>query len=162
VVGLAFADQGRIVGALKPVEWPHCQMTFGEKLRTALSMPAVMGTAVPRAMTVMSAWERRGPHRAHWHLGPIGVSPDLQGRGIGKAMMTCVLEMIDREAAPTSLETDPERSKPFCEAFGFAVTAEEDILGVGNRYMCRPARLGSRHGSAFDQLEPAGSMRNTG
>lgn len=131
---------GEIVGALNAVEWPHCQMGAGEKVRTALPMLRVIGGAAPRAMAVMSAWEKRDPRAAHWHFGPVGVRPDVQGQGIGTAMMAAVLRMIDDRHETAYLETDRAVNRPFYERLGFVVTGEENLLGVTNWYMWRDAR----------------------
>lgn len=131
---------GRVLGALNAVEWPHCQMSVGEKLRTAPPMILAMGMAVPRGFRIMSAWGRRDPKERHWHIGPVGVHPDVQGRGIGTSLMASFLEVVDGQRAAAYLETDRTRNLPFYERFGFAVVAEEDILGVHNWYMWRQAR----------------------
>jgi len=137
-------DAGSVVGVLNAVEWPNCQMSLGEKLRTALAMLIAMGSAVPRGFRVMSPWARRDPQRRHWHLGPIGVAPDRQGRGIGSAMLSEFLGMSDAHGSPCYLETDRDRNLPLHQRFGFAIVGEDDILGVRNWYMWRDPREGCR------------------
>jgi ribosomal protein S18 acetylase RimI-like enzyme len=134
------SDGVTVVGALNAVEWPHCQMSTAEKLRTAPPMLLTMGMAVPRGFRIMSAWGKRDPRERHWHIGPVGVQPDLQGRGIGTSLMASFLELVDEQRSPAYLETDRERNLAFYQRFGFAVVAEEDILGVRNWYMWREAR----------------------
>lgn len=133
-------EGGRVVGALNAVEWPHCQMSIGEKLRTALPMLLAMGRAVPRGFRIMSAWGKRDPRERHWHIGPVGVHPDVQGRGIGTSLMAAFLELVDEQRSPAYLETDRAQNLSFYQRFGFVVVAEEDVLGVRNWYMWREAR----------------------
>jgi ribosomal protein S18 acetylase RimI-like enzyme len=134
------SGDGRVVGALNGIDWPHCQMTLAEKLRTAAPMLLAMGMAVPRGFRIMSALGKRDPREPHWHLGPVGVHPDVQGRGIGTSLVTSFLDLVDEQRSPAYLETDRERNLAFYQRFGFAVVAEEDILGVRNWYMWRAAR----------------------
>ena len=93
---------------------------------------------------MMSKREARDPHEPHWHIGPIGVRPQLQGRGIGKALLEAFLTTIDEVGAPAFLETDVDRNVELYESFGFAVTSREDIVGVNTRFMWRdaPSRAG--------------------
>lgn len=89
-------------------------------------------------------WARREPPNQHWHLGPIGVLPSHQGRGVGSMLMHRFCAETDACTAEAYLETDLDRNVRFYEKFGFKLTAESDILGVPNRYMLRPAHGGGK------------------
>jgi len=130
---------GRIVGVLNASEWPNCQMRFGEKLRTAPAMIWVMRTALPRQLKLLTLWAKQDPDRAHWHLGPIGVDPEFQGRGIGKALLGSFLDRVDKEGSAAYLETDVEKNVLLYERFGFKVISHADFWGVKNRFMWREA-----------------------
>ncbi len=133
------AHAGRIVGALNAVEWPRCQLGAGEKLRTAPGMIRAMGSGLPRAFKLMGVWARRDPRERHWHLGPIGVHPELQGQGIGKAMLGSFLGLVDEQGSAAYLETDRDRNVTLYAQFGFNVIGQEDILGATNWFMWREA-----------------------
>lgn len=63
------------------------------------------------------------PHdRAHEYLLMIAVSPEHQGKGLGKALIEPVLERCDREGTPAYLEASSERSGRLYERLGFAFT----------------------------------------
>ena len=128
-----------VVGALNAAEWPRCQMGMAEKIKTAPSMAWIMKTALRRAFTMMSKREARDPHEPHWHIGPIGVRPEQQGLGIGKALLCAFLTTIDENGSSAFLETDVDRNVELYERFGFAVTSREDIHGVNTRFMWRDA-----------------------
>lgn len=128
---------GRLAGALNAVEWPRCQMSMVEKLRIAPRMVLLFGSSLPRAMSISGAWAKRDPQEPHWHLGPIGVHPEIQRRGIGKAMLSSFLMHIDEHRAAAYLETDRATNLPLYELFGFRIVAEEDIIGVRSWYMWR-------------------------
>jgi ribosomal protein S18 acetylase RimI-like enzyme len=91
---------GRIVGVLNAAEWPNCQLSMLEKLKTAPAMIRAMGFALPRALKMTSVWANHDPRERHWHLGPIGVHPEHQGQGIGKAMLGPFLKMVDAQRSP--------------------------------------------------------------
>jgi ribosomal protein S18 acetylase RimI-like enzyme len=135
-------ERGELVGVLSAARWPRCQMGVWERVRTAPRMLRAMGSALPRAATMMSARARHDPRRAHWHIGPVGVHPDQQGRGVGTALLARFLEQVDQEGTPAFLETDVDRNVRLYERFGFTVTSRQDILGVDNRFMWRDPRPG--------------------
>ncbi len=141
---LVAEQAGMVVGALNAAEWPHCQQGIGEKIKTAPAMVRIMKTALPRAFTMMNKREARDPHEPHWHIGPIGVRPKLQGHGVGKALLETFLTTVDEQGSPAFLETDVDRNVELYESFGFTVTSQEDIVGVNTRYMWRDTR--PRHG----------------
>jgi ribosomal protein S18 acetylase RimI-like enzyme len=134
---------GRIVGVLNAAEWPNCQMRMGEKLRTVPAMVLVLGSALPRQLRLLSLWGKQDPRRGHWHLGPIGIDPQLQGRGVGKALLGRFLKMVDERGANAYLETDVDRNVALYQSFGFEVIAQADFEGVNNRFMWREARTRS-------------------
>ena len=134
---LVAEDQKRIVGVLNAAEWPRCQLGTGEKLKVAPTMVRVAGWGLPRLLKLLGAWAQQDPQERHWHLGPIGVCPELQGRGIGKALLTSFLETVDEQGSPAYLETDVDRNVVLYEKFGFRVVAQAEINGVNNRFMWR-------------------------
>ena len=86
-------------------------------------------------------WSNQDPHEQHWHLGPIGVLPAYQGKGIGSILMERFCKEVDRCAAKAFLETDLDENVRFYEKFGFNLILEKDILQIPNRFMVRDARL---------------------
>jgi ribosomal protein S18 acetylase RimI-like enzyme len=137
---LVAVHAGRIVGALNAAEWPHCQLSLVEKIKTAPSMIRIMGSALPRAFSMMSKRDAADPHEPHWHIGPVGVRPGLQGRGIGKTLLESCLAEVDVREAAAFLETDVDRNVILYEKVGFAVTSRQEIVGVDTRFMWRVPR----------------------
>lgn len=85
----------------------------------------------------MSVWEKHDPREAHLHLGPIGIDPEMQGKGLGRRLMTRYCETADAARLPGYLETDRAANVPFYAAFGFRPVAEVPVLGVTNYLMRR-------------------------
>ena len=130
---------GRVVGAMRVVEWPACQ---AQSMKMMLSMLRAAGGLGPfmRAMKLRSTWKKHDPKRPHWHLDPLGVTPELQGKGIGKHMLEFYCDILDREKMEAYHETDRPENVPFYQRFGFKVVGEETINGAKNWYMWRPAK----------------------
>ncbi|HEY6418421.1 MAG TPA: GNAT family N-acetyltransferase [Candidatus Binataceae bacterium] len=90
--------------------------------------------------------------------GPIGVLPELQGRGVGKALVGSFPEMVDNQGLPAYLETDVDSNVALYEKFGFKMTAQENLMGINNRFMWRETRSSPGGGielSADLSREPA-------
>src|SRR5262249_10541678 len=103
-------------------------------------MIRVVGWALPRSLKMMNVWAKHDPRERHWHVGPIGVDPTSQGRGVGKALLESFLSTVDAQRLPAYLETDVDRNVKLYEKFGFEVIGREEINGVNNRFMWRSPR----------------------
>lgn len=86
-----------------------------------------------------TVWARHDPKNPHWHLGPVGVLPEHQRRGIGTDLMRRFCREIDACGSSAYLETDRPENVAFYRKFGFEVAGTEDILGAGNFFMTRAA-----------------------
>jgi ribosomal protein S18 acetylase RimI-like enzyme len=82
-------------------------------------------------------WARQDPLKQHWHLGPVGVLPSHQGKGIGTKLLSRFCKEVDACLAPAYLETDTDKNVRFYERFDFRVVEETEIFNVKNRYMWR-------------------------
>jgi len=111
-------------------------------------------TLVAQGLRVATRWSRiaqhlqaRHPPQPHWYVSSLGVSPSVQGRGVGGALLAALLERADREEFPTYLETDRARNVAFYGARGFRVEERISLLDVPVWCMRRPIR------GATDQAE---------
>ena len=70
--------------------------------------------------------ERRRTHvpTPHYYLSALGVEPDLQGTGIGSALIAPTLAAADRGGMPAYLETATARNVLLYERHGFDVVEE--------------------------------------
>ena len=59
-----------------------------------------LGKGGGRSLRMMSVWAKHDPQERHWHLGPIGVHPALQGRGVGKVLVGSFLKTVDEQRRP--------------------------------------------------------------
>jgi ribosomal protein S18 acetylase RimI-like enzyme len=105
-------------------------------------MPAMMKTGgigiMRRGLKLRGTWAKSDPKKPHWHLDPLGVTPELQGQGIGSQMMEYYCKHVDGLGMAAYHETDTPANVKFYERFGFKVVGEESITGVTNWYLWRP------------------------
>lgn len=66
-----------------------------------------------------------------WHLSPIAVRPDCQGRGLGTALMEQGLQMIRESGTPCYLETQTEQNRKFYQALGCTLKQSVPVPGAG-------------------------------
>ena len=131
----------RIVGAMRIVEWPSCQMKPLQILRVLpASMKAGGLGAMRRGMKMHGTWAKKDPKKPHWHLDPLGVTPDLQGQGIGSQMMEYYCNHVDKLGMAAYHETDRPENVKFYQRSGFQVIGQETIMDFPTWYMWRPPR----------------------
>lgn len=74
--------------------------------------------------TYMKLWERMHFKGEHVYVYMIGARPETQGKGIGRRLMTELLEVVEGRSLPVYLETQTERNVPFYKSLGFTLTEE--------------------------------------
>jgi GNAT superfamily N-acetyltransferase len=84
--------------------------------RIARDLRAAAGYVGPRQLVVLRM--RRSPA---WYLAVLAVSPAHQGRGVGRQLLTHVLDRCDADGTPAWLETTNPANPPFYERFGFEI-----------------------------------------
>ena len=67
------------------------------------------------------------PQEAHWHLPLIGVDPAHQGKGIGSALLSHILNVCDAQNVSAYLEATGPRNIPLYERHGFEVVGSIQV-----------------------------------
>lgn len=102
-----------------------------ELLELLPTAPFLVGTRTFRALQLLAEIDSLHPREPHWYLATLGTEPDRQGEGIGSALLTATLTLIDDEGMPAYLESSKERNVPFYRRFGFVVVDEFRSKGGG-------------------------------
>ena len=76
----------------------------------------------------------------HWHVGPVGVEPGLQGLGIGSKVLAAFCERMDHEGEIAWLETSKPENVVFYRRAGFEVMDESDLYELHTWFMRRDPR----------------------
>ncbi|GAA0567009.1 GNAT family N-acetyltransferase [Actinomadura livida] len=103
---------------------------------TGPELAALYGDRAPYAIEAEEFLAPYRPSRPAWFLATIGVRRDMQGRGLGQAVLAPGLAEADRTGHDAYLETADERNVRFYERFGFETTADVHLPGGGPRTWC--------------------------
>jgi hypothetical protein len=85
-----------VVDLMRMVEWPQCQMSLSITQILRILLPALLNRnrgLVLRRLTAMRIWSKYHPKESHWHLGPIAVVPEMQGRVLGPSYLSTFVGM---------------------------------------------------------------------
>jgi GNAT superfamily N-acetyltransferase len=92
-------------------------------------MEQIAGSDAARVFEIAALLDEHHPHGSFFYLQFIGVQPDQQGRGIGAALLTPVLERADRLGLPAYLEATSPRNRRLYERHGFHAAGDLAPLG---------------------------------
>jgi GNAT superfamily N-acetyltransferase len=106
---------------LPPGKW---HLGLLEQLRLAPGMIAATGRRLPWIMMALATVESNHPKAGHEYLAFVGLEPELQGKGLGTALLRPVIERCDRDGVPAYLEASSPRSRTCYLRQGFEVTEE--------------------------------------
>jgi GNAT superfamily N-acetyltransferase len=100
---------------------------------TAELVPSFMRPSLFARMPVVAlGWmdlERKHPAKPeHWYLAVLGTEPQAQGRGLGSAVLSRMLEQCDRDAIGAFLESSKESNIDYYARHGFRVVSELRLL----------------------------------
>lgn len=84
---------------------------------------------------IFEQMEKFHPAGPHWYLPMIGIDPTQQGAGLGAALMTEALRVVDRDGSIAYLESSNPRNIPLYERHGFEVIGE---IQSGSSPVLRP------------------------
>ncbi len=110
----------------------RAQVGWGEMLRHAVPLIGAICGALPRALAAGSAIDAHMPVGDFWYLHIAGCDPAMQGRGLGRQVLTAGLSRFAGRL-PCYLETALERNLGFYASAGFRVTGEWRIRRDGPR-----------------------------
>ncbi|MGH2985106.1 MAG: GNAT family N-acetyltransferase [Solirubrobacterales bacterium] len=130
---------GRVLASTNDLVDGACRFGARERLRALPDLLLTPPAITARSLRWLAEWERRDPDRPHSHLGPLGVDPELQGRGIGSLMLAEYTRRLDARGEHSYLETDKPENVALYGRFGFEILEEAEVLEVPNWFMWRPA-----------------------
>ena len=112
-------------------------------LRVTLLEGGAFGVHLPRAARLAAAIERRHVRARHYYVRDVGVLPEMQGNGLGSALLGPTLSRCDREGVHAYLEASSERNAALYARLGFELIGELQVGGAPPlRLMLRPPQPG--------------------
>lgn len=121
-------ERDLLIGVLGILPPGHCQPSLPEIIRLLpglLKSNSLFGTA--RTLYWLSRWARLDPVTPHWHLGPLAVVPEHQGKGAGRQLMELACQHGGDDLL--YLETDKPENVTFYQSLGFGIIKTVSILG---------------------------------
>ncbi|MBV9694409.1 MAG: GNAT family N-acetyltransferase [Alphaproteobacteria bacterium] len=110
-----------VVAVWVPPNAPASPGGFWEQMRLLPMFLRLCGLArMGRGSAMGAAMEENHPKAPHFYLAFIGVSPSLQGLGLGSAVLEANLKRIDAQGAPAYLENSNPKNARLYERLGFA------------------------------------------
>ncbi len=106
-------------------------LTGVKAVTTQLAVLPFVATHLATTLRMLNLIESLHPHEPHWYLATLGTAQEVQGQGVGSALMRPVLEHCDVEGLPAYLESSKERNVPFYRRHGFEVVKEVPLPGGG-------------------------------
>ena len=128
---------GEVLGYVHFNASPHCLPPPQQIPIAAATVLQPLGAAIPRLIQWFTQWCHLDPEEPHVHLGPIGVAPEAQRRGVGTVLMKRYIEYLEQERSHGYLETDRPENVEFYKKFGFVVQREEQLIGASTWHMWR-------------------------
>lgn len=127
--GEVFTAPGRAAGAavvLPPNEWDitperAAAAGFDEWPNT---LGAVAAQRFSAALSALEPFHHRDVPSAHWYILLLGVSPEAQGTGLGRALLQPVLDRATAAGQPCYLETAQPKNVGFYQHLGFQVLVD--------------------------------------
>jgi GNAT superfamily N-acetyltransferase len=93
-----------------------------QKLPEAMGRDAFLRFGM--ALDYLSGAHANGLPAKHWYLMAVGVLPERQGRGQGRALLQPIIARADAAGMPICLDTAQPKVKSLYQALGFRVTVE--------------------------------------
>ena len=114
-------EGGGAAAVWMPSSWATAPPSLIDDLRTAPTMLRATGLArFGRLMRIRKVMETRHPaEREHLYLWFLGVTPGLQGMGIGSRLLRAGLNRADEAGLPAYLETGTEKNVALYRRHGF-------------------------------------------
>ncbi|HEX4059096.1 MAG TPA: GNAT family N-acetyltransferase [Galbitalea sp.] len=136
-------DAGRLVGAAIWRPPGRAPLRFGS-VRFALVSGVALGLSIPRTIAAGRAAAGARPREPHWYLQLLGVDPDIQGCGVGSALVGEHLRVVDAAGLSACLETTGE-NVGFYGRLGFEVVGEIAMpVGAPREYSLVRGATGKR------------------
>lgn len=133
---------GHVIGSAAAAQPGACFVdVLPEVARRAPLGPEGLPGSSDRLTRVLASLAEHHCEERHWHVGPVGVEPGLQGRGVGAAVMGLLCAAMDAEGEIAFLETETPQNVVFYRRLGFEVVGEAHLTGLDTWFMRRHPRI---------------------
>jgi len=133
--------QGHVVGGAAAAAPGACFVdVLPPTIRVMPTGPVGAPGSPDRQARVLATLSEHHCDDRHWHVGPVGVEPGLQGLGVGGAVMRMLCDAMDDAGEIAFLETETPDNVVFYRRLGFEVTSRAELPGLPLWFMRRDPR----------------------
>lgn len=97
----------------------------------ARRLAQICGHDLPRFQSLDQAMDDHHPDEPHWYLAFLAVHPDLQGAGVGSALLRHQHQRLDLLGAPAFLHAADRRARDLYLRHGYRAAGEPFPVGDG-------------------------------
>jgi GNAT superfamily N-acetyltransferase len=133
-------DDGKIVGAMRMVDWPNCQ-NIPKGIGFFFTKLSLGKVGANRLRDTRIMWGEKDIQRPHCHIDPICVTPSHQGKGVGSKLLSYFNDYCDEKGIPGYFETDIDINVKFYEKNGFKVIDTANTGPIQGWIMYREKQL---------------------
>lgn len=115
------------------LEGPYHQMSIIKKMVLKFEMFKLLFYMPYKSLNFLSKYDKttqeHRPKQSHYYLTMIGVSPQKQGQGIGKKVITTIHQMVkeDPKASCICLDTENHANVLYYSYLGYVLSHQEKI-----------------------------------
>jgi ribosomal protein S18 acetylase RimI-like enzyme len=118
-----------LAGWLPPGTFPRPTRDEIDRTVRSLALLGRLHNTVKAARLLLEV-DKRHLKEPHWYLALLATDPSAQGRGLGSALLTPVLERCDADGIVAYLETQKESNVAWYRRAGFEVCDEIRLPGI--------------------------------
>ncbi len=138
VAGIRQGD--RVLGVAAAVGPGRCVGTMLPPAARTLDVPPDDASDADRLLYFRSVLAAHDLDEPHWHVGPVGVEPGYQSRGMGRAVLRLLCGEFDGNGRVAWVKTVKAENVRFYEGAGFEVVEEASMLTAHLWFMRRDPR----------------------
>ena len=131
---------GRILGVAAAVGPGRCVGALLPPAGRVQEPPPGDASDADRLLHFRSVLATHDLDEPHWHVGPVGVEPGFQGRGIGRAVLGTLCDEFDEHGRVGWVKTAKAGNVHFYGRHGFEVVEESSVLSVPLWFLRRRPR----------------------
>ena len=126
IFGEVYATSENFEGVAVWIKPEHADMTMWKMFRAGgMKLFRAVGKEAREKMFGILRYTSKLHHETtteqHWHLTPIGVDPECQGKGYASKLMKAMMKKFDKEKASCFLETQSKTNVEIYKRYGFKV-----------------------------------------
>ena len=130
-IAAGIVHEGRVAAAMLVCAPGRYPVSWAEKVWQASGCASTGPRGARNFLAYDAFTSRRHLREPHFYLFVLGVDPDLQGRGLGKALLRSLSARADEARLPCFLETDRESSVTLYRSVGYEVVGDERCAKLG-------------------------------